>query len=282
MKMDINIHGLSVMTFSFSRPYIYRLLDGFELHLPFNAKVDKTLAKDTIIRIFGANIGIRSLESPQRELGYARLEVPMLFDGDSAEFFPTLPIRLSETTVAAIDDLRREGDFELLIKLKGDAKTDRGGSTLNTDWTLHIARSDWLEMLSAAGVHSTILIEIRLPSSNADSPFHAASIQMKRAQQAFNSGFYGECVAACRHVYEEIENALSDQWRAAFKLQQQDSKLMTKQDREKLIAASAAHYTHLAHHSSAQGGDAHARADAKMIMAITASLLGNFQARHLV
>ena len=96
---------------------------------------------------------------------------------------------------------------------------------------------------------------------------------LRGAEEDYRNGNFRGCIAACRIVIDELGRLLDRKWpQALTRLAEGGNGRMTKAHREEAVYAAVRHYTHLAHHAPADGGEtSFSRAEAEFVLSATAA-----------
>lgn len=229
--------------------------------------------------IDGARVSVRTNGSRRDDLGFARSDRRLEMEARSHQdrYSPTLSLTLQLGQLAAIDKLRGVGDLDFDLEIMGTGYDRRGASPVQESLRCHVARSDWIGKLRAAEARDILLLEVPLPFPERSERWQRVADQLLRAQDRFRNGDYHACVGACRTTVEELGCQLAGRsdWAGPY-LDRLSSKAreMSKSERLGAILGTLRHYTNQAHHGQSEGGEVnYSRADAQLILTLTASFV---------
>lgn len=261
-----------------------RVLGAYDLvfGIILTAKADKLRPRRASIA--GAQVNIKANGSGQQPAGFARPEAPLVFTTrenesrtSSALFLPLQPGQL-----ATIENIRGTGDLDFELLCMGIGSDEHGAHRLQDSLSVHVPRSDWLKKLRDAKARDILLLEVPLPLLRRSKPWAAIAKDLQRAEEHFRNGDNHACVSSCRAVIQELghHKFKKRDWSAALLDQLANGrKDMTKAEREAALWGTLRHYTHQAHHGSSEGGEAdYSRAEARMVLTLTASFVAHMQA----
>ena len=226
--------------------------------------------------VLGGRVEVRAGGGDARPLGFARPEQPFVvvckdFAGTTSA---TLHLRLQANEVAALEELRAAGDLTFEVSFTGTGADEHGEQYLLGQCSIRVARSEWLQTLRGAGARDVMLLEVPLPLEPevADGWGDVAS-NLRAAEEEYGNGNFRGCIASCRLVIDELGRLLDRKWpRALDRLAESGNGRMTKSHREEAVYAAVRHYTHLAHHAPADGGEtSFSRAEAEFVLCATAA-----------
>jgi len=208
-------------------------------------------------------------------LGYAVPEavIPFRASPYSSSTALLFDLVLNASAMEAIEAARNGGDIAFKIQLVGSISRTTGNQPLRDEVTCRVAQSEWLRVLRECNYGRCLLYEIPVtPAGNEDS---SLIDELARARHHFSLGHYRETVACCRLVLESLTQQLDqvpDLKRAAA-IQGGDKRSMTIIERELFMRQAAIHFAHPAHHPGQDYDASFDRADAQMLLGITASLV---------
>ena len=119
-----------------------------------------------------------------------------------------------------------------------------------------------------------MLLEVPLPlDQEAADHWRDVATNLRSAEEEYGNGNYRGCIASCRIVIDELGRLLDRKWpQALTRLAEGGNGRMTKAHREEAVYAAVRHYTHLAHHAPADGGEtSFSRAEAEFVLSATAA-----------
>ncbi|WP_200371978.1 hypothetical protein [Rhodovibrio salinarum] len=271
---ETRIQGVTI------RPVLgaYELLFG--LYLTIHAAREAPMRAE----IAGARISVSGAEGRRCELGYARPEQPFYIKQHDfqSSMTPALILPLQPGQVAALETLRGTSDLDFELTVVGTGFDKNGEQQVQDTWRAHVSRSDWIKKLSDARVRNILLLEVPLPIGETSEEWDGIADSLRRAEEQFRLGDYHACVASCRTVVQELgfHRFKNKDWAAPLlKRLAADRNSMAKDEREAAMWASLRHYTHQAHHGDSEGGiNRYTRADAQLVLTLTASFLTHLQA----
>lgn len=228
--------------------------------------------------VHSAEVEVGGSQGQLSRLGVARPAAPLRLQTAPNPLMISWEFRLSITShqLMAIEDLRDSGDLQIKLVISGEggpsAYPDRIDRIFE-EFSLHVARSTWIARLMTAKALDIALIEIPMPFVDPPVASRDMMEMIRRAQHLFLEGRYPESVARCRTALESmaaLENR-AENWSStaldSFKTARRD---MTKEQRELAIEAALFHFSHLGAHPNEVQID---RRDAKLVIALTASIL---------
>jgi hypothetical protein len=283
MPLMVGNYSLANEKITLSR--LQRLTGSFEL--AFSVHVEVTPRDATTqhnpnpvgrwLTLHSARVIVNLAGKPQRELARMVFDRPETFRQEQhrTQGYVEVRLRLQPNELSALEDQRDGGKLDLKFVFygysgcQGQPEMRRPESQ---EFQLSIAQSEWAAQLDAAGAYNVVFIEAKAPVGDNNAPI----ARIRRAQAHLASGNYTACVGECRKALEDMEST-----KAAGMLGRlaklEDRKAMDKPERALVIHAAIKNFTHLAAHSQSRGGDEHDRADAKFLLALTAS----YAAYHL-
>ncbi len=260
------------------QPVILQTLVGaFDLQFPLRVRQSKLTSPRCIATIFTARASVDVSAHGPKELGCAipkiplRIEVGVGLASDS----PVLHLQLTPHQLFCIEDLRNGGDLNFSLAVSGIGTDGEYPHQIFDTWRLFVPQSHWVQQLRAARALDILLVEVPMPVVDAAEEIASVRDHLRSAQQQFVLGHYNGCIATCRLALDDLGNRVHGKNWAGPALSRlcagRDD--MAKQEREKAITAVVRHYTHPAHHSGSDGGDAsYDRAEAKLLLTMTAAI----------
>ena len=236
--------------------------------------------------IDGARIGLRAGGGQPVELGFARADrqLEIITRSYQDRTTPTLSLPLQPEQLAAIEELRGEGDLYFDLEVTGTGSGKTGTVPVNDTLRCHVPRSEWIEKLRGANACDVLLLEVPLPFPGESDRWDPITEDLRRAESRYRDGDYHGCVSACRVTVEglgaEIFGSMdwTEQFPAGFSSTVR--RKMSKTDRERAILGALRHYTHQAHHGPSEGGEAnYSRADARHVLTMVASFVAHSRSR---
>lgn len=254
------------------RPVVGAYEMVFALHLSVST------GRDGLPRasVLGGRVAVQADGGEPHPLGFARPEQPFVvackdYVGTTSA---TLHLRLQANEVAALEELRAAGDLMFDVSFAGTGADEHGEQYLLGQSSITVPRSEWLQTLRGAGARDVMLLEVPLPLDGevADRWRDLAS-NLRTAEEEYGNGNFRGCIASCRIVIDELGRLLGRKWpRALDRLGEDGDGRMTKAEREEGVYAAVRHYTHLAHHAPADGGEtSFSRAEAEFVLSATAA-----------
>jgi hypothetical protein len=235
------------------------------------------------VSIAGAQVSIKTGPKERHLVGFARPETPLVFTTGAYEAptGSTLMLPLQPGQLAAIEELRGTGDLEFELLVKGIGRIREVEQPIHETWTRRVPRSEWLERLRAAGARNVLLLEVPLPVRKTSGPWAKIARELQRAEEYFRNGDYHGCVSTCRLVVQSLgqHKFKKREWAGSLLKRLSDNRnSMSKHERESALWACLRHYTNQAHHTEDEGGEVgYARADATLILTLTASFVAHAQ-----
>lgn len=289
---NITVNGYNIAEVSREQSWLKFTLGHYELGLNFTINGSGTLdGKEYRAALNSARIGVNIDNATIGELGLASLETPLILKA-----VPTISINehftfylpLSSHQISEIEKARDGKDIEFSLTINGTGSNGEQQNTIHDRWTVKISKSDWVEKLNNSGYMKYLLLEVAMPSDDNEGVWKGVKEKLNEAHQLFTSGQYLHCVSLCRGIVQEAgeikcsKKSWSDSLldRIGKKAQrgvdgEKHRKNMTKDEREMAIWATLRHYTHQSHHTESEGGvDSYTRADAKLVLSLTAAFVG--------
>lgn len=279
---DLTINSRVVGSAKIQGPNLIRILGAYQLRFNVSGNLASQSETRKYLRFDTAMLGIEAkgkAQEPPKPLGVAQPTRPPLIDLSLHLIAIDYALTLTAGQLEALEAARGGSDPVFVVNFYGGIATDEGWTAVEWRLKSELPASRWLELLKQSGWADSVLIEIPLPVFPTESekrPYDA----FRSATEYFSKADYATCVAKCRDALDELKvnTQLSEQ---GFK-KLLDSHMgslsdMTKEEREQLVWHSLRHYTHLSKHAISDGGtDDFSRADARMMIAMTAQLLSVF------
>ncbi len=232
--------------------------------------------------IAGTRVSVKSSDGPQQQVGFARPEIPIAIRPHpfTSNMTPSVSLAVQPQQVLALEEMRAGGDLNFELLAVGEGYDGEREQQIQDTWRISIPRSDWIEKMRAAGILDILLLEIPMPAGELSDEWAELGDHLMRAQRHFLNGEYFSCVSQCRLVVHEVGQkkfGKGEEWAVPLlKRLAHERDKMTKDEREAAIYAVLRHYTHQAHHSKSEGGEAaYTRSEAKMILSQTAALVAH-------
>lgn len=266
---DVRVQGITLRS----------VLGAYELVFALSISIHRVREVPRHAAIMGARVHLTRPGEQRQEIGFARPEQPMRVVQHDHPYSqtPTLVLPLQPGQLNAIEDFRDAADLDFELTVAGAGQEgDRDGQIGDT-WRIHVPRSDWVKKLNDAGALNVLLLEVPLAIGSSSEAWTAIGDSLRRAEKQFSEGDYHACVASCRTIVQDL-GALrfggKDWSTPLLKRLANDRAGMTKEERESAIWGSLRHYTHQAHHGDSEGGELYyTRAEAKLVLALTASFI---------
>ncbi len=256
------------------------ILAGHELLVLMRGKIQEESEAPRWAMVYGARINVQSTRG-LKYLGFANLHTPYLVRQMpnaknhyyQMEFrLPLLPQQLN-----ALEDHRDGGnlDFEVIVA----CTTGRGDATFEAlewpTWRIPAPQSYWIEQLNSAKARRAVLFEVSMPYFDAPPHKLAMTQHLERAERNLMAGLYTECVAECRKGIEALRKVGQKfDWASLQNREIRES--LSKDTRLEALKAVSYLYASPAGHTASEGGVSdYSRADAKLAIAVTATLLSH-------
>lgn len=177
---------------------------------------------------------------------------------------------LSGRQIQAIESHRLSGDFNLGVRLSGNAVYEGESQSFSDRGEFAIPKQQWLEALNRMGYRDTLLFELPMPKSDNDQIIQLKGF-LTRAQNHIHNGHYQESVGLCRKAIEWVEKERGDKNEAGnsvvkFKESRRD---MTTIERMLFLREGLKNITHLGAHEDEE----FSRQQAQAVLGMTISLL---------
>jgi hypothetical protein len=276
MSLTVSSYTMAETQFQLP-PQLRSLLGGYELSFYINAAVNPPHTVPHWITVHSARVLLRVPGAQPCELGVARTDAPKIIY-QRPDFVRTegihLRLALTPQQMEALEACRNGGDLDFELKLACIGGTFEHGQTDRIEEQslyVQVPKSAWIAQLNDAQILRILLLEIPMPYTDAPAKPHAVEGHLRQAQKRFVDGNYGDCVSECRKATEELEQPAQKGVLARL-ARREDREAMDRDDRGHAILAAIQNYTHLAMHSASKGGAADFnRADAKLILSLTAA-----------
>ena len=262
--------------------FLRQMLGGYELVFSVRGTILPQQEARAWLLIHSARIAAQT-RLGKKSLGIARPTFPIRISqsGYAGNFQFELPLLLSASQLSALEDHRDGGDIDFALTLigRGGAGQRSADNPEHQELYVKMPQSGWVQQLNASGAKHTLLLEVPIPIGDASPQRKNAFEYLRRAQQLFVNGLYGECVAECRKAAEELQHGQGAvPWAQLPKLE--DRKKLGKQERLRVLLGAMHLYSHLAAHSASQGGTSdYSRADAKLVLSAVAAFVMHESAR---
>lgn len=289
---DITVNSMNIVTATREQVWLKSLLGNYELAFNFTLQgPPERDGKSLLAAIHSARVNVKSSKSGEHDLGLANLETFVSLKTHSQHSINaqiTFYLPLANIQLSKIEDLRDGHDLEFKLMIKGTGGDGRHVNAIHNEWRVKIPRSEWIDRLKQAGYMDTLLLEVpMLPKAEISDAWIDIRHDLEEAQRHFLNREYSACVSQCRKVMEEAGhrkfgegnwyNPLLDLIGTNPRTPDKDKKTrsgMSKEERENAIWASLLHYTHQSHHGKSKGGEnSYTRADAKLILTLTAAFI---------
>lgn len=157
----------------------------------------------------------------------------------------SLEIELDAARVEAIEQIRLGENLTFLIDLFATAYRGESSQQLyRQPYQLTISQSDWIKVLESIGYRKTLLIEIPIPTGEANPALTEATKHLAKAQKQMLHGHCREAVGACRDVLESLNRSINDEGEPA----QTSKRKRDKRERFLAIRTALLELTHAAKH----------------------------------
>ncbi len=271
--MHISIGGTLVASATWNPIYLKNCIGSYELYFPFSliaSGADHSLSA----QLHGAQVELKGISDRRIELGYARPEHPISIDGVKREWMSAFILPLSPLHIEEIEVIRRDTDLDFALDIRATAqKGDERRQIDQNVWHQPMPRSKWIDILAAAGAHSSILINVECPVAARDPGRQAIFTLFKSAQASFMRGAYMECISTCRTALEAVQKSTARNFQNSFDLLNGDRRSIGRTERENLIGAAVLLYTHKAHHLDGGQAPEFGPSDAKFVLSTTAAVI---------
>lgn len=283
VPVNITVNSQTVADVEIQGVTLRRALGAYDLvfGLYLTTKATPELARR--VSIAGAQVSIKTGPNERHLVGFARPETPLVFTTGTYEapVGSALMLPLQPGQVAAIEQLRGAGDLEFELLVRGIGRIQEDEQAIHETWNRRVPRSEWLERLRAAGARNVLLLEVPLPVRKTSAPWAKIARDLQRAEECLRNGDYHGCVSTCRLVVQSLgqHKFKRSKWAGSLLKRLSDNgSNMSKHERESALWACLRHYTHQAHHTEDEGGEAgYSRADAMLILTLTASFVAHAQ-----
>lgn len=220
--------------------------------------------------------GHLSLGTAQAQ-GYETIE---FFDhpGDDRSLHLYLP--LGRPQLDAVEEMRNGGDLTLELWLYALCRTGSSLGTVSDNLELKLNQRTWTDALGQMGYTKCLTFEVPF-ANDGEGTLAPAISYMEKAKESLFRGDYEETVSHCRNALENLHSHVSlknkmDEAKKQFcGTAKRD---MGLEERIYLLHESIRHITHLSHHpEGAEHGGKYLRKDAKLVLAMTASIISHSQ-----
>ncbi|MYF93517.1 MAG: hypothetical protein F4184_16015 [Gemmatimonadetes bacterium] len=283
--MGLNVRGRNVADIDIQGVTLHPIVGSYELIFLLRLDIfpDENGSRATII---GAQVSVAGRDGePETKLGFARPEEPfeIITRNHKSGGTPSLHLYLQPTQLASLEELRDSGDLTFRLLLTGTGWDEKQSHRVDDEIRYPVSQSDWIKKLRDAGARNTLLLEVPLPLEGDSEEWEDVATDLRRAEEQYRNGDYVSCIGSCRKVMEELGNRSypEERWpvKALKRFGADDRDDMTKSEREVALWAAIRHYTHPAHHSVSEGGEAeYARTEAQFILILTAGTVDRVRA----
>ncbi|UAL10217.1 hypothetical protein [Caulobacter segnis] len=276
MKM-LSVGSQGVVNLILDKVEIQTTLGGFELVFWLQGQT-VTPNPDYWALVHSADVLVDGAQGRLAGLGLARPATPLRFATRPTPSTVSVQFRLSVTAhqLAAIETLRNCGDltFKLVVSGEGGPRSDPDRiERIHEDFWLREERSAWIDKLVAAKALDVTLLEIPMPFVDPPEAHRTLTETLRRAQHLFAEGRYPESITCCRTALDALAvlEGRAEGWaNKALERCGTDRRGMTKEQRQLAVEGALVHFSHLGAHPNEVQLD---RRDAKLVIALTASLL---------
>ena len=224
--------------------------------------------------VVGARVVVLPSVGEPHPLGFARPEQPIQlvcgeFEGSAS---PTLRLNLLPNQIAALEALRETGDLTFELTFAGTGVDRHGDQHLLCECSVSVPRSEWLQTLRNAKARNAILLEVPVPFDDQMSDqWYDVCTNIRSAEEEYRNGNYRGCVATCRVAIDGVGKVQELKWSQSLsRLSNNHKEKMTKFQRVEAVFAALRHYSHMAHHTTADGGETYySRAEAEFTLTAT-------------
>jgi hypothetical protein len=200
-----------------------------------------------------------------------------------SDSYPLLSIDLSREQIEELERIRGGGGLSFSLTLSLEVFGSTEPSFITEQITVDINQSHWLSILKDMHYSDVLLYEVKQPLNleAASSEYIDLHQSLRDAQKHYEAGQYNDAVADCRIALEQIEKIFN--YRADTKCaigqycsdNRKDREAMNKDQRALMIKEAIWNYTHLPHHSDANGKTVSlSRAEAGMILGCLFAFIG--------
>jgi len=155
-------------------------------------------------------------------------------------------IELDAKRIDAIEQIRLGENLTFSIELYATANRGELSQPLyQQPHQLTISQSDWIKVLENIGYRKTLLIEIPVPTGEANPALTEATKHLANAQKQMLHGHYREAVSACRDILESLNRSINDEVEPV----QTSKKKRDKRERFLAIRTALLELTHAAKHT---------------------------------
>ncbi len=256
------------------------MLGGHELLVLLHGKILEAKEEPRWAMVYGARINVQSKHG-QKYFGFANMHTPypvrQLSNVQNHNYQIELRLPLAPNQLNALEDHRDGGDldFEAIVT----CVTGRGATTTDYPeypaWRIPAPQSYWIQQLNGANARHVVLFEVSMPALDAPSHKKAMLTHLRRAEQKYMAGLYTDCVIECRKGIEALR-AVEPKFDWAG-LNNRDARENQSKDGGLEALKAVAHlYAQPSGHTESEGGISdYTRSDAKLVLAVTASLLSH-------
>ncbi len=187
---------------------------------------------------------------------------------------------LSEGQLFALEKLRAGQGLHFRLNVTALASGLNGIFRQFEEISYRVNLSTWATVLNGLQGREYLVVGLELPRVQKDHPLSHAIARLRKAKEFLVAGRYDTVVSECRLAIENARKIAVEEQAVAEAIDQfkTSKKSMAKKQREHLIAESARHYAHLAHHDDGQP-EIFSRDDANMLLSIAVAVVGSAVAR---
>jgi hypothetical protein len=251
MSNDWTLNSQMFASWDADKPQGIRGLGFYQLIIPIKVATHNVPKEQTITvtNISGAlhvqGIGSQSNPTLLGRLVQQGTNYPITTYEHVANHQISLEIELDAKRIDAIEQIRLGENLTFLISLFATANSGGLSQQLYSQpHQLTISQSDWIKVLESIGYRKTLLIEIPVPTGEANPALTEATKHLANAQKQMLHGHYREAVSSCRDVLESLNRSISDEGESA----QTSKKKRDKRERFLAIRTALLELTHAAKH----------------------------------
>lgn len=277
--MSLTIRQTIIANINVSNIFFRPMIGGVEMYVYLEGEFFEQRDVPFAAMIAGADLKVGPSRDAKKTLGVARPVKP--FHYDSKDFRQSIHneflLPLDRVQVEELEQLRDGQDLMIEVCLRGLGVLNGGRETLEERLNHRVGASDWVDRLRQSGAYESLVVEAPLPIGNNSDEWTRISDAIRSAESHFRGGQYRACIGDCRTALECANDIGSERisslgWSTLTDRGKREE--MNKQQREEFLKKAVFHYTHLAHHGGVgEDWETFSRAEARMILAMTASLI---------
>jgi hypothetical protein len=186
---------------------------------------------------------------------------------------------LSQQGLEAVERHRNGQGISMTVTLHAQIRRAGEVHAVHDEVRCELNVGQWIQALEQAAYGRSLLFEVPIPVE--DQELGVALEALDSARRLLSQGHYGDAVAKCRIVIEEVTSKLGQDAALAAALQTTPKHTRTLEQREFVMRQAAMDFASLAHHSTGVFlNELFDRNSAQLVLATTAALVSSALARR--